>query len=459
MEDTFPRCGEASSFKATLVARRQAALKKGVLSMKNIFRSLAIIALAVAIGFSFAACSSKNSGGKSLNSTDDLKAYLDKQPANSPSKPIRVSMKANEMMLGNIAKVLIEAGKFVNLNLTGSPLTTVPDEVFNECKSLVGITIPNSVTSIGKRAFLKCTSLANITIPNSVTSIEQEAFGGCTSLASVTIPDSITSIEDSAFANCTSLASVIIGNGLNSIERISFLFTLPNLTAINVTKSNNTYSSEDGILYTKDKNGLVRYPAGKTGAFSIPNSVTSIEERAFIGCTNISSVTIGNSVTIIGEQAFSGCTSLASVTIGNGVIEILKSTFSDCSSLTSITITNSVTSIRSYAFYNCASLASITIPNSVTSIGNFVFYECNNLASVTIPDSITVIGGGAFGKCSSLVSVTFQGTIPWKGLDNYYEYTVFPGDLRAKFFATDRTNGTPGTYTRASGSFPFWVRQ
>jgi hypothetical protein len=136
--------------------------------MKNIFRSLAIIALVTAIGFSFTACSSKNSGGKSLNSTDDLKAYLDKQPANSPSKPIRISMKANEIMIGNIKKVLDEAGKYVNLNLTGSPLTTVPDEVFNECKSLVGITIPNSVTSIGKRAFLKCTSLASVTFEGTI---------------------------------------------------------------------------------------------------------------------------------------------------------------------------------------------------------------------------------------------------------------------------------------------------
>jgi hypothetical protein len=132
-------------------------------------------------------------GGKSLNSADALKEYLDKQPANSPDKPIKVAMKANDMMLEDIVDVIMDAGKYVSLDLSGSPLTTIPKGAFRECTPLAGIIIPNGVTSIGLVAFYGCTNLASVTIPNSVTSIGAHAFKNCTKLTSVTfrgtIPD------------------------------------------------------------------------------------------------------------------------------------------------------------------------------------------------------------------------------------------------------------------------------
>lgn len=111
---------------------------------------------------------------------------------------------------------------------------------------------------------------------------------------------------------------------------------------------------------------------------------TSISERAFQECKNLTSVTIPNSVTSIGNSAFRGCTSLASVTIGNGVISIENNAFYDCSSLTSITIPDSVTSIGGYAFNKCSSLSSVTIGNGITSIGAAAFYNCSSLTEMTI---------------------------------------------------------------------------
>ena len=138
---------------------------------------------------------------------------------------------------------------------------------------------------------------------------------------------------------------------------------------------------------------------------TIPNSVISIGNYAFSGCTGLTSVTIPNSVTSIGYRAFYRCSGLTSVTIGNSVTSIGEYAFADCSALTSVTIPNSVTSIGNGAFSGCSGLTSVTIPNSVTSIGNYAFWGCTGLTSVTIPNSVTSIGEYAFYNCSGLTSI------------------------------------------------------
>jgi len=96
-------------------------------------------------------------------------------------------------------------------------------------------------------------------------------------------------------------------------------YNCKSFTAINVNNANTAYSSQDGILYNKDKTILIAYPAGKTDkTFTIPDSVTSIVHYAFRDCTSLTSVTIPNSVTIIYSGAFYGCTSLTSVTFATG---------------------------------------------------------------------------------------------------------------------------------------------
>ena len=139
---------------------------------------------------------------------------------------------------------------------------------------------------------------------------------------------------------------------------------------------------------------------------TIPDSVTTIGNSAFMSCTGLTSVTIGNSVTTIGMAAFNNCSSLTSVTIGNSVTTIGDGAFNLCTGLTSIIIPNSVTTIGQGAFYGCSSLTSVTIPSGVTSIVMETFRNCTGLTSVTIPDSVTTIGSGAFVNCTGLTSVT-----------------------------------------------------
>ncbi len=217
-----------------------------------------------------------------------------------------------------------------------------------------------------------------------------------------------------------------------------------NKTELNVSYRGSSYSS-----YSGEYSGNVVIPESVTyNGATFP--VTSIGERAFYGCSGLTSITIPNSVTSIGGDAFSGCSGLTSVTIPNSVTSIGSSAFSGCSGLTIVkvpvtdysafcnnklgglilrsiekpimliddkggeiknfVIPDGVTSIGDGAFLNCSGLTSVTIPNSVTSIGIFAFRGCSGLTSVTIPNSVTSIGNYAFENCSGLKEVNFNAT-------------------------------------------------
>ena len=302
-------------------------------------------------------------------------------------------------------------------------VTNIGYSAFCGCSSLASITIPNSVTEIGGWAFCDCTSLKSITIPNSVTSIGESAFKDCTSLTSITIPDSITSIGGSAFRGCTSLTSIMIPDSVTEIGWYVF-GGCTSLTAIDVEVGNNNYTSVNGVLFNKDKTELICYPIGKSDkSYTIPNSATSIGDRAFYWCTSLTSITIPNGVTEIGSEAFGDCTSLTSIMIPNSVTEIGDSAFSGCASIKSITIPNSVTEIGSSVFSGCRSLTSITIPNSVTSIGDYAFGDCTSLTNITIPNSVTEIGDSAFENCTSLTSITISNNVTNIGYRAFYGCT------------------------------------
>jgi len=219
-------------------------------------------------------------------------------------------------------------------------VTSIENGAFFRCISLTSITIPNSVTTIEHSVFFYCESLTSITIPDGVTSVEKNTFALCTSLVSITFSNNITSIENNAFTNCRSLTSIIIPNSVTNIGDYAFVdcginsITIPSnvanigvgvfhscksLTSIEVEDENNTYVSENGVLFDKNKTTLICCPAGKTGTYIIPNSVTNIEEDAFRLCQNLTSVTIPNNVISIGDRAFSYCTSLTSITNLNSI--------------------------------------------------------------------------------------------------------------------------------------------
>jgi hypothetical protein len=314
----------------------------------------------------------------------DLASYLNIDFDDSYSNPMDY---ADKLYINNQLAVTIEIPDSV---------TNIPFNAFDGCDSLISITIPDSVKTIGFRAFSGCTGLTSINIPDSVTSIDSCAFSGCSNLTSVTIGDSVTSISYNAFEDCDSLDSVYITD-LASYLNIDF------------------YEIFSNPMYYADKLYINNILATSV---AIPDSITTIKDYAFYGCSNITDIIIPDSVTYIGDYAFSGCSNLKSITIPNSVKIIYDNAFSFCSSLKSVTIPDSITSIENGVFWKCSSLTNVTIPNSVGTIYYNAFSSCSSLTSITIPNSVINIYDAAFSHCDNLKNVYFTGTEEeWNDID------------------------------------------
>ena len=358
-------------------------------------------------------------------------------------------------------KAFSNCSGIISIVIPGS-VTIIGDEAFSGCTGLSSVVIPDSVTSIGNETFYCCFSLSSVVIPDSVksigispfsgcsklveivvesanpsyiscggilfdknqqtlvqypagksggyqipdtvTSIEDSAFSDCRRLTGIVIPDSVTRIGNSAFSECENLVSVVIPVSVNSIGSSPFS-DCPMLVEIIVEPANPTYSSIAGVLFDKNQQTLIQYPAGKSGGYQVPDGVSSIGENAFDGCASLTNVVLPDSVISIGKWAFDGCTGLASIVIPDSVTSIGAGAFAGCSYLASIVIPDSVTSIGAGAFFWCSRLANIVIPGSVTSIGDLTFSKCENFTSVVIPGGVTSIGAVAFYKCSRLSSI------------------------------------------------------
>ena len=274
----------------------------------------------------------------------------------------------------------------------------------NRMNEIKAVRIEDGVTNIGGGAFDNGVPITAVSIPDSVTAIGEFAFSNCINLKSLTIPDSVTDIGVRAFYKCWGLTAMEIPKSVTKIHNRAF-DSCSGLTGIQVADENPNYASMDGVLFDKEFAALLACPEGKKGSYRIPDSVTSIEESAFYGCSGLTSVKIPEGVTSIEPSTFANCVGLTSVAIPKGVTGIGRCAFDSCSRLTSVTIPEGVTDIGRAAFSRCTSLKSVKNPEGVTSIGSEAFWGCSKLTDVTIPDSVTSIGFSAFSGCTSLRSM------------------------------------------------------
>ena len=408
-------------------------------------------------------------------------------------------------------------------------VTSVNSNTFKGCLGLTSVTIPKSVISIDGSAFSGCSALTNVTlnsnalvsntytptnslssifgsqvskyvIGNDVTSIGNNAFYGCTKLTSVNIPPSVTTIGNDAFKLCSELMKVIVpdiakwcdvsfGNDFSNplyyakhiysdentevteiaipksvtgISNIAFI-NCYGINSIIVEDGNAVYDSRDNcnaIIETSTNTLIV----GCKNTI-IPSSITKIGDNAFLGQSDLASITIHEGITTIGKDAFAGCTSLKDVTLNSKTIVSKDSNpLRDLFGLQvkKYTIGEGITSIGSGAFSGCSELASVTIPSTVTSIGDWAFDGCSSLDKIyvkkgsealflvwiSMPSNVTTYDTDMTTKLPKPYmdfKSSTQTTLTFQLHNNYKEYTYSVG----KLYAGDKSQFVNGTATIA----------
>jgi hypothetical protein len=309
---------------------------------------------------------------------------------------------------------------------------------FNGCTSLATINFANNITSLGNGVFEGCTSITDAILPNSLTTLSDRAFYGCTALTTVVIPDSITSLPDSCFKECPNITTLTLPDSLSLIPQNAFqgLEHLETLTIGDSDTFTGTLMSIEaqafsGCTALKTINlgtcvgsiGDNAFAGSAIANITIPNAVSYIGSKAFLGCSELKEIDIPNSVKKIGASCFEGCTALTNVILGHdneafdttSLMQIDDNAFQGCTNIVTLSISKCVGVINNGGFKSCTGITSLTISKNISSIGEAAFFNCTSIKDITIGSNIsddellnhegTKIQNGAFDGCTALESV------------------------------------------------------
>ncbi len=311
-------------------------------------------------------------------------------------------------------KVLTVYGK-------GKMTTEIPESVTNNAEEII---VRDGVTDIGKLYVGE--RLKKVTLGKGITVIPGGLFADCIKLKTVKLSNNLRTIENNAFVGCESLTSITIPEKVRKIQGNPFI-ECSKLTKINVNKNNKTYTSIDGILFTKSKKTLVVYPCGKkNSSYSVPKTVYKIAENAFSESSSIKTIKMTNSVKRIEDNAFAHCYRLKNVTLSQRLIYIGEQVFNDTEfndtesnwkngylycgnalisvkqNLKQVTVKKGTRILGTRAIDLCENLKKVTLPEGLLYINDYALHDDTKLSALTIPKSVKEIGKDAIGVYSDI---------------------------------------------------------
>ncbi len=244
--------------------------------------------------------------------------------------------------------------------------------------------------------------MKSVIFPTSLTTIEDNAFNNCTSLISICFPAGLKTIGTNAFARCkfkkVAKSDALVFSFYKSVVVIDY----------------DMYDSrfENGCVYTRNMRKLYYVPTTVNETFELPATVTAIGDYAFAYCDEMPSITMGSAVATIGKNAFEDCSALERVDIPNSATAIGDNAFKNCSALADATIGTGVKTIGENAFDGCAQLAEITIPDATSAIGAEAFKGCTGLKKVSLGMSVSSIGERVWADCADIEIVEYWSENP-----------------------------------------------
>lgn len=353
----------------------------------------------------------------------------------------------------------IKAETFKGLNVVGkltipAPVKNIENSAFEGCKGITSLSfedgysgVPLKIDAIKDRAFYGCTGLSGIlTIPSTVTLIGKDAFKGCTSLQGINIIDGnnelnikqgafavtglsglltiskkVSKIGESAFENCTAITALVIQPGEGSLTigsqafygtKISGSLIIPPQVNVIKARAFKDCSALTGLTIESDKSSSpisigeeAFCRTGISGTLTIPSRVYNVEKSCFENCTSLATLIIesGSSDLVICQRSFYGTGISGKLTIPDRVTDIGESSFRDCNKLTELEIEDYLRQplkIGKFAFYGTSIANELQIPSRVQIIKESAFQGLSSLTSLVIQSNpILEIGGRAFSGC------------------------------------------------------------
>lgn len=327
-------------------------------------------------------------------------------------------------------------------------VVSIGSSAFYNCSGLTSVFIPESVISIGANAFNGCTKLQKIHLGNKVNSIGVYAFNNCSALTSVVLPPSLAVISLNAFDGCTSLIKSAYPAGIDNPFKNGICIQYPAGSIVD----------EERFVYDADHQNVYFAPLTLTGEYTVPASVTTVNQYAFAKCLGISDIILPEGLTTVGDNAFEGCEGLSVLTIPAYVTSIGKRAFKGCpitelnfnavkcmtcgekyntafdNTVKFLNFGKGVSYIPPYMMYGGSQIQNLTIPNKVLTAGEYAFYNNSMLKSVTIGAGMTNIETSAFP--THVPKVFWLGNTPpagYRGISDDYGIANYTSNDRYKF--------------------------